>query len=181
MEEPESRGQPSTRFATIASEIHLLSLSSASLTVVGAFVCRQQKVKCSKKKGIIIGIVVASLFGSSRFHAPAPPPADKPFQSCWERCTCMESGRGGGRDPRPGKSMNRCQQPTPIARRVSRGQTRTRTSMTMMRFVHSVRSRTNSAHKVPRIPLSQDPDKFEGTSSYETSSIHSVPRVITHP
>ena len=32
-----------------------------------------------------------------------------------------------------------------------------------------------------RIPLSQDPDEFEGTSPYETSSIHSVPRVITHP
>ena len=76
-EQPGWRERPSTaaRFAITASEIHscipILRIANSNLWRF----CRQQKVKCSKKKGIIIGIVVATLFGLSKLHAPA-------FSSC---------------------------------------------------------------------------------------------------
>jgi len=83
MEEPELReSSTAAQFAIIASKAHSRILILFIADRRRWCVRRQQKVKCSKKKGIIIGVVVASLFGSSRSRVLPFPAADRPFQCC---------------------------------------------------------------------------------------------------
>ena len=64
-----------TRSVTIASKARCWTLVIFA-TNRGRYVCRKQEVKCTKKKGIIIGSVIGVLFRSSKFLVPALSLAD---------------------------------------------------------------------------------------------------------